>query len=143
MSNYYDDMLAQIMWDQIYPQGHYRKVKNQYGAEWDVENDPMYQGPNARRGAKMQASQAEDEKLRGLLGSSRARRRGEQQGAYALAEYPELRNAVDWARTGELPGGSATIQLWLKEQSNPQLRAENMNKRKQWAARQGQLMGWW
>lgn len=120
MSNYYDDMLSMLLGSGAF-------------------------GPNQQATARTMASESEDERLRGLLGSKRKLGKREQMpsGAYALAEYPELRNAVDWARTGNLPGGSATIQLWLKEQNDPQLRAENMNKRKQWAARQGQLMGWW
>ena len=122
MPDYYDDMLAQIMWGQ--------------------QNNQI---PGNSKHAKMSASEMEDRKLRELLGGRRKRRRGEMipEGAYSLADHEFLGSAIDWARTGNTPGGSAHIGLWLKEQGDRRLRDENSKKRKEWAAIQQRLIGGW
>ena len=64
----------------------------------------QHAGPTQDALARSGASRSEDEMLRGLLGSSRELGRGESagpSGQYALAKYPELSRAVEWAKTGE------------------------------------------
>jgi hypothetical protein len=89
------------------------------------------------------ASQKEDQALKGALGSRRKLREGERmpRGSYALADFEGLGGITDWASTGNTPGGSAHIGLWLQEQSDPRLRDENMRKRQEWAAIQRALLG--
>lgn len=101
-------------------------------------------GRNDRAVARRIASEGNDSMLRGQLGSRRELREGEggPSGAYALAKYPELSRAVEWAKTGNMPltaGGSVTA--WLEEQQNPKLRDKNAEKRRQWAAQQARLLG--
>ena len=100
---------------------------------------------NEDASARGDASELEDERLRGLMGSSRKLRKGESMptGAYSLADHPGLRPAVWQAETGNAPmtaGGSE--KLWLMEQQDDSLRGQNQDRRKQWAAQQKRLMGW-
>ena len=94
--------------------------------------------------ARRMASEGSDSQLRGLMGSKRKLRKGENagpQGSYALAKYPDLWKAVTWAATGNLPGGAGSSEkMWLKEQRDPDLRDKNSQKRKQWAAQQASLL---
>ena len=119
MSNYYDNVLAQLL------------------ATGAFDTGSLHQGALARG----MASESEDEMLRGRLGSRRKRREGEPPGSFALANYPGLMNAVNWAATGNLPGGSATIGQWMAEQQDPQLAARGRQKRMDWAKRQRELLG--
>lgn len=121
MSNYYDDMLAQLL------------------ATGAFDTGSLHQGAAARS----MASEAEDEMLRGRLGSRRKRGKNENipRGSYALANYPGLMNAVDWASTGNLPGGSATIGMWLKEAQDPQAASRGRWDRMEWAKKQRELLG--
>ena len=123
---YYDTMLAQLMADEQAPEGT---------IAWD----------DARRRAKTKASGKEDLALKGALGRSRKLGEREQmpKGAYALAMYPGLQSAVEWAATGNLPGGSASVGMWLKEGADMKLREENSRKRREWAANQRALVGGW
>jgi len=144
LPDYYDDMLAQIMWNQEYPRGTTEKIK--INGEWvEVPIAPEYQTSGDKRGAKMLASKFEDQKLSGLLGGSREKRKGEKmpQGAYSLADHEFLGSAMDWARTGNTPGGSAHIGLWMAEQRDPGLRDRNSRQRREWAAMQQRLLGGW
>ena len=108
-------------------------------------NTQQYSGPTDDALARSSASSVEDDMLRGLLGSNRKLGKGENAGppgAYALAKYPELSRAVEWAKTGNMPltaGGGITA--WLEEQQDPRLRDKNSQKRKQWAAQQARLLG--
>ena len=148
-NSYYDTMLAELLYKERYPQGDTKRV--QVGGEWvDQPRDPEFQTgteaeKDARRRAKGGASEKEDLALKGALGSSRTKRKNERmpEGAYALADYPGLSSAIDWAKTGNLPGGSASIGMWLKEQNDMALRDANSKKRKEWAAYQEQLLGRW
>ena len=105
----------------------------------------QHAGPTQDALARSGASAVEDEMLRGLLGSSRELQEGESggpSGSYALAKYPELSRAVEWAKTGNMAltaGGG--VDAWLKEQQDPQLRDRNAQKRKEWAAQQARLLG--
>jgi hypothetical protein len=104
----------------------------------------QYAGPGQDAAARGSASSIEDEMLRGLLSSKRKLKEGEggPSGTYALAKYPELSRAVEWARTGNMPltaGGGITA--WLKEQQDPALRDKNSQKRRNWAAQQSRLLG--
>jgi hypothetical protein len=104
----------------------------------------QYAGPNEDALARSGASAIEDEMLRGLLGSSRKKRKGEElpEGSFALAKYPELWKAVTWAATGNLPGGiGGSEKMWLKEAQDSGLRERNSQQRKQWAAQQARLLG--
>ena len=104
----------------------------------------QYAGPNQDALARSSASAVEDEMLRGLLGGSRKKREGESipQGAYALAKYPELWKAVEWARTGNLPGGAGSSEkMWLKEAKDSELRDRNSQQRREWAGMQARLLG--
>ena len=120
VSNYYDDVLAQILGSGMF-------------------------GPNQDASARAMASDLESERFRGLTKRKRKLRKGEHmpQGAYALAMYPGLQHAVEVAATGNLPTGSASIGMWMKEAADPKLRYENMRKRKEWAANQRALVGGW
>ena len=102
-------------------------------------------GPNQGAFAKARASDLESERFRGLTKKKRKLGKHEQmpEGAYALAMYPGLQSAVEWASTGNLPGGSASIGMWLKEQSDMKLQHENAQKRKEWAMNQRRLVGGW
>ena len=104
----------------------------------------QYAGPGQDALARSSASAIEDQMLRGLLGGSRKKRKGEAlpQGSYALAKYPELSRAVEWGKTGNMPltaGGS--IAMWLKEQQDPKLRDRNSKQRRDWAGMQARLLG--
>jgi hypothetical protein len=104
----------------------------------------QYAGPNEDALARSGASAIEDEMLRGLLGSSRKKREGEamSQGSYALAKYPELWKAVQWAKTGNLPGGGGSSEkMWLKEAQDSELRDRNSQQRRNWAEMQARLLG--
>lgn len=76
MPDYRDTLLAQLMFQQMYPTG-------------DTSVQPVYQGPNARRGASMQASLLEDEMLRHQLGKQTRKRNpaGEPVGHYSSTDY--------------------------------------------------------
>ena len=102
-------------------------------------------GPNQGAFAKARASDLESERFRGLTKKKRKLGKHEQmpEGAYALAMYPGLQHAVEVAATGNLPTGSASIGMWLKEQSDMGLRHENARKRREWAANQRALLGRW
>ena len=142
LPDYYDDMLAQIMWNQEYPR--WTSERKKINGEWvDVPISPEYQTSEDKRGGRMLASRYEDQKLAGLLGSSRDRRDGEKPGTYALANYGGLAAATDWARTGNMPGGSNTIGMWLKELNDPALRERNSRERTEWAAMQDKIVGRW
>ena len=66
MPNYYDTVLAQLLFQQAYPKGTTERQK--IGGEWiDVPVSPEYLGPNKRRQQSMQASMREDEMLRDVL----------------------------------------------------------------------------
>ena len=148
-NNYFDSMLSELMFNEQYPQG--TTQRKQVGGEWtDVPRAPEFQSgteaeKEARRRSMAGASAKEDLALKGALGGSRKLREGETmpKGAYALANYPGLQSAVEWAATGNLPGGSASIGMWLKEQNDMKLRLENSQKRKEWAANQRALLGGW
>jgi hypothetical protein len=105
----------------------------------------QYAGPNEDALARSGASAIEDEMLRGLLGSKKKLKEGESGGpggSYALAKYPELWKAVQWAATGNLPGGGGSSEkMWLKEAQDRDLQERNSQKRKQWAAQQARLLG--
>ena len=105
----------------------------------------QHAGRNQDALARGSASATEDSMLRGLLGSSRELGEGESggpSGSYALAKYPELWKAVQWAATGNLPGGGGSSEkMWLKEAKDPNLRDRNSQKRKAWAAEQARLLG--
>jgi len=101
-------------------------------------------GQNDQAMARRMASEGSDAKLRSLMGGSRKKRKGEAlpQGSYAMAKYPELWSAVEWARTGNLPGGAgSSMPMWLKEQKDPQLRDKNSEQRRNWAGMQARLLG--
>lgn len=118
MSNYYDEILSRLL-----SGGGY--------------------GPNQQASARTDASSAEDQMLRGIMGSKSKRRKGDRRpaGAYSLADHEFLGSAIDWARTGNTPGGSAHIGLWLKELGDPSLRDANSKRRREWAAYQQRLLG--
>jgi hypothetical protein len=104
----------------------------------------QYAGPTEDALARSGASAIEDEMLRGLLGSSRKKRKGEAlpQGSYALAKYPELWKAVQWAKTGNLPGGlGGSEKMWLKEAQDRDLQERNSQQRRNWAGMQARLLG--
>ena len=102
-------------------------------------------GPNQQALARADASGAEDERFRGLTKRKSKKRKGERkpQGAYSLADHEFLGSATDWASTGNTPGGSAHIGLWLQELNDPALRDANAKKRREGAAYQRQLLGRW
>ena len=147
LPDYYDDSLAQLLWAQKYPRGE--TERKQINGEWvDVDIAPEYQTSEDRRDAARGASRAEDAALGGLLGSKRKRRKGEQPGAYALADYPQLGIALMQASQGQMaPGGNAAnIGLWMKDRelgADPLAAMKRDQERKMWAARQAQIVGRW
>jgi hypothetical protein len=139
--NYRDNLLASLMFEQMYPEGASR-TKTIGGVETKVPNDPVYQQKGDIRGAQTQASWGETDALAYALGSERAQGEGDREGTYSLAYYPQLNAATNWAATGNMPfSGGGSGQAWLREQQNPGLRDENETKRKQWAAYQKALLG--
>ena len=120
MPNYYDQILSMLLGS-----GEY--------------------GGNQQALARADASVAEDDRFKSLTKRKRKLGKNERmpEGAYALANYPGLSSAVDWAKTGNLPGGNASIGMWLKEQNDMALRDANSKKRKEWAAFQDQFTGRW
>lgn len=118
MPNYRDDLLAQLLQLDVY-QG----------------------GSGARRQASMQASLGEDAMLRAQLGSRRRRPEGMPQGAYSLAYYPQINFALEQAEAGGAPTGRGGGRAWLEEAQDPELRARNEQKRKDWALYQNRLLG--
>jgi len=100
-------------------------------------------GPNQQAMARGDASDAETERFRGLTRSKRKLREGERmpKGSYALARYPGVEHAMNVAAGGNLPGGSNSIGMWMKEQSDPELEAKNRRKRQEWAMMQRLLLG--
>jgi len=120
MSNYFNDALNRIL--------------------FGLGGQP---GPNDRKGAQIQASQQETDMLDYLAGSSRARRKGEPGGVYALADYPGLYSATEWARGGGTPLGSGGIGQWLLELRDKDAARRGMRERQGWAQRQADLVSGW
>jgi hypothetical protein len=103
-------------------------------------------GQNQDALARGMASEGEDAKLRQLMGSKRKKRKGEQipSGAYALSDYPGLRQAVDWAGTGNAPAGAGVGSHtgWLREQNDREYGDRMRQGRRDWASNQKELLGW-
>ena len=103
-------------------------------------------GSNDDALARGMASEGEDAYLRKLLGSKRKKGEDEHipQGAYALSPYPGLRQATDWAATGNAPagGGQGSGHGWLREQNDSEYGDYMRQGRRDWAANQKALMGW-
>ena len=103
-------------------------------------------GPNQDASARADASADSDEKLRALMGSKRKKGKHEQipDGALALSNYPGLRNAVDWATTGNAPagGGQGSHTGWLREQNDQAYGDRQRQGRKDWAQNQKDVLGW-
>jgi hypothetical protein len=87
MSNYRDDLLAQLMFQQMYPQGDSEMIDGK-----KVAVAPQFQ-PNthaervASRDSMAQASLGEDAMLRNQLGKSKRKRRNEPTGHYSAVDY--------------------------------------------------------
>ena len=115
-SNYYDALLEQLMLP---------------GDGW---SDRQY-----NRGMRQQASGMEDERLRGLLGSKRKRRRGDQtpEGAYT-----SVRNPFTWLAAQQAIGGAparrfGAVDIW----SSPQERQAEMGRNRNWGQHQLSIWG--
>jgi hypothetical protein len=98
------------------------------------------------RAARNVAGKSEDAMLWGTMGSSR--KKGESEhvppGAYALSDYPGLRQAVDWAGTGNAPAGAGVGSHtgWLREQNDREYGDRMRQGRRDWASNQKSLLGW-
>lgn len=103
-------------------------------------------GPTQRNKARADASEYEDSYLRQLLGSSRKKGKDEKipDGTLALYDYPGLRHAVDWASTGNAPGGAnqGSATGWLREQNDQAYGDRMRTGRKDWAQNQKDVLGW-
>ena len=103
-------------------------------------------GPNQDAAARGEASAQSDEKLRGLMGSSRKKGKRENMpdGSLSLSNYPGLRQSVDWAATGNTPSGvgSGSAHGWLREQNDRQYGDQQRQGRKDWAQNQKDILGW-
>ena len=103
-------------------------------------------GQNEDALARGMASEGNDARLRQLMGSKRKKKKGEEipSGSYALSDYPGLRQAVDWAGTGNAPagGGVGSGSGWLREQNDREYGDYMRQGRKDWAANQKELLGW-
>jgi hypothetical protein len=141
-TNYYDDMLAQILWSQKYPRGEYEWLEDERtGRRRKVPVPETYQTSEDRRGAKMKASQRESDMLGYLLGSERAATRSDKPGRYAMAEYPELWFATQGASQGLTPYGSGGIGQWLADLQTPGGGQRRDKERKDWARQQERILG--
>ena len=118
MNNYYDTVLANLLGTGMF-------------------------GPTQQAGARSMASETEDAMLRRMLGSKRKLGKNERmpEGSYALADYPGLGSAVDWARTGNTPVGSMGIGQWLAEFRDPNKEQQGRRQRQMWAEMQSRLLG--
>jgi len=103
-------------------------------------------GPTQDAAARGKASEQEDAMLRYKMGSKRKKGKHEQipDGSLALSNYPGLRNAVDWAATGNMPSGvgSGSAHGWLKEQNDREYGDRMRQGRKDWAQNQKDALGW-
>ena len=75
--------------------------------------------------------------LRGLLGSSRDRRRNEPEGSYTTVRYPGIDAALWSAESGFGAPGFGTAYTRM----TPEQQKEWERKNKQWAARQREILG--
>lgn len=134
MTNYRDIMLQQMLEQLLFPNGTTTEDK-----EGNITNNaPRNLSSNEQRGARMGASEMEDARLRGLLGSSRSMRKGERlpRGSYALAEYPGLQFDIWNAASGSNPRGG--LYAPIAPGSEADLKIQEM--RKKWAANQAAMM---
>ena len=140
--SYYDMLLEQLMTSGSRGvedmEGGYQMMQMMAeleGKGWEQDN-----------AARNVAGQSEDAMLGGMLGSKRKKREGEQipEGTYALSPYPGLRHAVDWAATGNAPGGAnqGSTTGWLREQQDREYGDRMRQGRKDWSANQKALLGW-
>jgi hypothetical protein len=142
-NNYYDTMLAQLMFGEVYPRGMTERKK--VGGEWENVPIPPEFLPNteewkdARRRSKAGASAKEDLALKGALGRSRSRRKGERPGSYAMTDYPGLQTQI-WgaeSQAGSMPG--SMIQSFYR--MSPEQQKAFLEQRRQWAAQQREVLG--
>ena len=139
--SYYDMLYEQLMMGS-------RGVEDMEGGYqmMGMQADLEGRGWSPSRAAKNVAGQSEDALLSGLLGSKRKLGEDEDlpQGAYALSPYPGLRQATDWAATGNAPagGGQGSGHGWLREQNDSEYGDYMRQGRRDWAANQKALMGW-
>jgi len=138
-NNYYDQVLASMIFGQAYPQGTTRREK--VNGEWvDVPIDPLHRGPNTRREATQQASLAEDEMLRGALGSKRSLGKHERmpEGAYTSTKYPGFEQHLFGAESGFVPRGYSWRSL---AGESTQDRMERERRQREWAQQQRAMLG--
>lgn len=116
-SNYYDALLEQLMVP---------------GGGW---SDRQY-----NRGMQQQASEMEDERLRGLLGSKRKRRRGDQtpEGSYTAVFDPRTMLATERARMGLRHNPYGTVDI--RSGDDPRFMQEQEHWRR-WAEQQRSVWG--
>jgi len=99
----------------------------------NIMQSGMYGGrPNANMLASMDASQMEDARLRGMMGSSRKRQEGERAGEYAMAKYPGLDFDIWSMEHGFTP--------WHGTFENKQQKQDREQKSRMWAQRQRQML---
>jgi len=82
--------------------------------------------------AKVFASNAETDRLRGALGSSRKRQKGEAAGEYAMAAYPGIYSDIWGMEHGFTP--------WHGTMENKQQKQDREQKSRMWAQRQKQML---
>ena len=140
MSNYFNDVLREIMFKKRYPYGTSETIKDPDDKEVEVPIDPKHQWSNDYRSGRMEASQKEDEMLRGLLGSSRSRRRGEKEGAYSLANFPGFGAIINATEAGHMPQGSG-IHSYMYYMANPEEDRLRREEQRKWAIQQRRLLG--
>ena len=140
-TSYYDMLLERLMMGS-------RGVEDMEGGYqlMQMMADLEGRGWDQGRAARNVAGQSEDAMLGGMLGGSRKKGKDEQipSGSYALSDYPGLRQATDWAATGNAPagGGQGSHTGWLREQQDREYGDRQRQGRRDWAANQRALMGW-
>ena len=95
-------------------------------------------GPNAQVEGSMIASKAEDQMLKGALGSTRKRGEGDVGGSYLLAKYPGYEHEIWKAERGFAPLGQSSYKFFGEDQQQKELREEEQ---RVWANRQRMLLG--
>jgi len=134
MSNYFDDLLDQILEQRRYPIGRSMKITVD-GEERDVPIAERYQDQNKLRTARMEASLGEDAMLRHQLGSKR-KRRGEAQGTYSEAWYPGIDQTVWSMKRGMGPSWFSQAMAKM----SPEEKRAFQERLKFWGNRQGAMM---
>ena len=116
MPNYFDSMLERML----------------MGA------NPNELSHNELFGARRAASEMEDQRLRGMLGSRRERREGEPTGSYAATRFPGIEHRIWAEEQGFMPRGFSWNNLAGEK---PQDYQNRLRRQRNWAGGQRGTLG--